>query len=126
MAIFVRHYDASTSEIREDFLGFSHAKATTGEALVDAFLHKLRAYGVEITQMGDQGYDRAAKIAGRYRAVQARIRRIVPEAIYTHCKAHSLNLSIVHASKEVIIRNTFYTVQEIAFAFNYSAKRVPS
>ena len=75
MAICVRHYDATTSEIR-DFLGFSHAKATTGVALVDAFLDKLREHGVEIAQMRGQGYDGAANMAGRYRAVQARIRRV--------------------------------------------------
>ena len=38
----------------------------------------------------------------RYRGVQAITRRIVPEAVCTHCKARDINLSILHASKEVL------------------------
>lgn len=124
MAICVRYYDTNTSKVREDFLGFSHAKATTGEVLADAYLDKLREYNVDITQMRGQGYDGAANMTGYYHGVQARVLRIIPEAIYTHCEAHNLNLSIVHASKEVLVRNMFDTVPEIAFSFNYSAKRL--
>ena len=50
--------------------------------------------------------------------------RVVPGAIYTHCKAHNLNLCIIHACKEPLIRNVMDTIQTIAFAFDYSAKRL--
>jgi hypothetical protein len=49
---------------------------------------------------------------------------VIPETVYTHCKAHCLNLAIIHASKEVYARNLMNTVQQVAFAFNYSAKRL--
>ena len=56
--------------------------------------------------------------------VQARIRNVVRGAIYTHCKAHNLNLSIIHASKEPLVRNVMNTLQEIVFVYNYSAKKL--
>ena len=36
----------------------------------------------------------------------------------------NLNLAICHASDEPLVRNTMRTVQEIAFSFSYSAKRL--
>ena len=44
--------------------------------------------------------------------------------MYVHCKALSLNLAIGHACKEPLVRNMLSTVQVIAFAFYYSAKRL--
>ena len=61
---------------------------------------------------------------GKYRGVQARIKNIVPGAVYTHCKAHNLNLSIVHACREPLVRNMMNTLQEIAFVLDYSAKKL--
>jgi cobalamin-dependent methionine synthase I len=71
-----------------------------------------------------QGYDGASNMSGLYRGVQARIRQQYPEAVYTHCKAHCLNLAIVHASNCTYVRNMMATVQTVAFAFNMSAKRL--
>lgn len=121
--LYFRYFDRNQGKICEEFLGFATCEATTGEVLADAFLNKLRDAGVDINKMRGQGYDGAANMSGRHRGVQARIRRVLPGAIYTHCKAHSLNLAIVHASKEAHARNTMSTVQEVAFLFNYSAKK---
>ncbi|CAG2239243.1 unnamed protein product [Mytilus edulis] len=74
--------------------------------------------------MRAQGYDGAADMSGIHKGVQSRIKERIPGASYIHCKAHNLNLSIVHASEEPLIRNLMNTVQAIAFAFDYSAKRV--
>ena len=74
--------------------------------------------------MRAQGYDGASNMSGVYRGVQARVRAQIPEAVYTHCKAHCLNLAIVHASREPYVRNMMSVVQTVAFAFNYSAKRL--
>ncbi|XP_052778135.1 uncharacterized protein LOC128215492 [Mya arenaria] len=63
-------------------------------------------------------------MAGKYNGVQALIREIFPLAHYTHCKSHCLNLSLVHSSKLPCVRTMMSTVQDIAFAFDYSAKRL--
>ncbi|XP_060568090.1 zinc finger MYM-type protein 1-like [Ruditapes philippinarum] len=122
MALCVRYL--KDSEIREEFLGFSECKSTTGEALANAFLENLRCLGVQMDYIRGQGYDGASNMSGLYRGVQARIRQQYPEAVYTHCKAHCLNLAIVHASNCTYVRNMMATVQTVAFAFNMSAKRL--
>ena len=43
---------------------------------------------------------------------------------YIHCKAHVLNLAIVHSSSDVSVRTMMATMQEIAFAFHYSAEKM--
>jgi hypothetical protein len=78
-----------------------------------------RANSVEVNKMRAQCYDGAANMAGEYRGVQARIKEVVPGAVYTHCKAHNLNLSIIHACKEPLFRNVMNTLQEIATAESY-------
>lgn len=124
MALCLRFYDENEMSIREEFIGFAECKSTTGEALTNAFLDNLREKGVTVDKMRGQGYDGAANMSGKYRGVQARIREIIPGAVYTHCKAHNLNLSIVHACKEPLVRNLMNTLQEIAFMFDYSGKKL--
>ena len=64
-------------------------------------------------------------MSGKYNGVYARILNIIPEATYVHCKSHCLNLAIVHSCcKDNSVRNVMTTVQEIGFAFDYSAKRL--
>ncbi|CAC5403884.1 unnamed protein product [Mytilus coruscus] len=90
--------------IHEDFLGFAEGKKTTGEALSNIFLTQLEKYGIIIANMRAQGYDGAANMSGVHRGVQAR------------CMLMG----------EALVRNVMDTVQAIAFAFDYSAKRLTS
>ena len=66
-------------------------------------LEKLRA----------QGYDRASNMSGKTNGVQALVRNHSPDAVYVHCKAHCLNLAIVHtcSCKEPVVRTMMATVQ---------------
>ncbi|XP_052799150.1 uncharacterized protein LOC128230746 [Mya arenaria] len=124
MALCVRFYEVDKCITKEKFLGFAECGATTGKALTDKFLHNLTEKGIVIQNMRGQGYDGAANMSGKYRGVHARVREIIPDAVYTHCKVHSLNLCIIHACKEPLVRNVMDTIQTIAFAFDYSAKRL--
>lgn len=117
-------YDHSAGEVKEHFLGFVEADSTTGEALAETFLNTLEEYGIDVNNIRGQGYDGAANMAWKHRGIQARIRQRVPYANYTHCCVHPLNLAIVHACKDSLIRNLIDTVQTIAFVFDYSAKRL--
>ena len=81
-------------------------------------------FGIDTHKMRAQGFDGAANMSRVHKGVQAVIRQKVPQAVYCHCKAHSLNLAIGHACDEPLIRNMLSTVQTIAFVFDYSAKRL--
>lgn len=99
IALCVRFFDKESGNICEEFLGFQEAESTTGEHLANKFISSLEEYGIVIDRMRGQGYDGAANMAGKHRGVQAKIRERVPQATYTHCRAHSLNMSVVHACK---------------------------
>jgi hypothetical protein len=124
IALCVRFWDENKHAVREEFLGYVEAKKTTGEQLAETFIENLQNLQIHVNKMRGQGYDGAGNMSGIHRGVQARIRRLVPDALYVHCKAHCLNLSIMHACTLPLIRNTMDTVQHIAFAFHYSAKRL--
>lgn len=124
VAICIRFYYRNI--IRDEFLGFFKVESTTGEALAEIFLRTMRGFGISVDNMVHfvgQGYDGASNMRGCRQGVQARTRELYPEAIYLHCHAHCLNLAIIHASNEMMIRNMMHTVQEKNFAFSYSAKR---
>ena len=59
-----------------------------------------------------------------HKEVQARMRQLQPKALYTHCRAHVLNLVILHNCKEPIVRTLIDIVQKMSFSFNYSAKEL--
>ena len=110
--------------VDEDFLGFEHAVSMKGEALAELIMSTLGKYGVDAPKMVGQGYDGAANMSGKYRGVQAKITSIHPNAAYIHCKAHCLNLAIVHACKDASIRCIMDKIQEIAFSFSYNSKKL--
>ena len=92
--------------VREDFLSFVNAdKGTNVEALTTNFLEVLNNLGLPLDEMRAQGYDGASVMSGHVNGVQARIKQQNRKAVYIHCRAHVLNLCIVHSSKLPPIRN---------------------
>ena len=77
---------------------------TTADALATQFVDALNKIGVPVDKMRAQGYNGASVMSGHIIGVQARVRRVNPKAVYIHCRAHVLNLCIVHASKLPIVR----------------------
>ncbi|CAG2229547.1 unnamed protein product [Mytilus edulis] len=124
MSICLRFIDPGTKDVREDFLCFVEPENTKGETIARCLLGTLEKEGVVIDRMRGQGYDGAANMSGKFRRVQAIVRERVSTATYVHCKAHQLNLALIHSSKEPCVRNMMGIVQDIAFAFDYSAKRL--
>ncbi|CAC5367314.1 unnamed protein product [Mytilus coruscus] len=111
-------------EVREEFVGFLHAHSIRGQALATQLLDTLDEYEIDGDKMHAQGYDGAANMSGKHQGVQAHVRGRFPEASYVHCKSHCLNLAIVHSSKDAKVRTIMSTVQDIAFSFDYSAKKM--
>ena len=118
------HKTNENIEIREELIGFRHAKSIRCERIADIIVQFLNEVHLDIRNVRAQCYDGAANMAGKYNGVQAKNTELSPQASYIHCKAHQLNLALVHSSKELCVRNMMSTVQEIAFSFDYSAKRL--
>lgn len=91
-SICVRCYDKNAKAAREEFLGFTDAKRTIGEALADLFLRELEQKGKQVDKMRARGHDSAANISGIRRAVRARSKKRVPKRIIFTVK-HKSKLS---------------------------------
>lgn len=109
--------------VQEEFLTFVHAgNGTSADSLTAQFLDALNNIGFSVDKMRAQGYDGAHVMSRHISGVQTRICRVNRKAVYIHCRAHVLNLCIVHASKLPIVRNIMDTMQAVSLAFKFSAK----
>ncbi|VDI17927.1 Hypothetical predicted protein [Mytilus galloprovincialis] len=120
---FLEHTDNGL-EVREEFVGFLHAHSIRGQALATLLLDTIDEYEIDGDKMRAQGYDGEANMSGKHQGVQAHVKERFPEASYVHCKSHCLNLAIVHSCKDASVRTIMSTVQDIAFSFDYSAKKM--
>lgn len=73
---------------------------------------------LDLSHLIGQGYDGASVMSGRFNGVQAHIKEWCPAALYVHCAAHCLNLTITKASEVQSIRNCFGTIGATANFFS--------
>ncbi len=109
--------------VREDFLRFVATGSTTGEALTQLILEKLKQWNLALGWMVGQGYDGAGNMKGEYSGVQARISALNPDAVFIHCRNHCLNLALIHSCTVPSIRNMYNTLEEMLKFITASAKR---
>lgn len=112
------------SEVREAFLGFDDVSDDRrAPAIADYVLGVLGKYNC-VEKLVAQTYDGASVMASALNGVQAKIKEKVPEAMFTHCYAHKLNLVLSHSAKCMPECKTFFkTVEGLATFFNKSTKR---
>ena len=70
-----------------------------------------------------QGYDGASNMSSVRPGTQALLLKECPMAVYTHSRAHGLNLAIVHSCDQPLIRKMLGTLKETCNFFKYSPKR---
>lgn len=108
----------------EEFVSFDETQSTTGEALYNHICDKLGEFHLDKNNVVGLGFDGAANMSGKVKGVQARFSIDVPSAQYVHCRAHNLNLAIVHSCKEPEVRNMYAIVSSIVSFIGASAKRL--
>ena len=67
-----------------EFLDVLLAKGLSGESLLQQILSTLSMWGLEPSNMRDQGYDGAFNMSGKFQGVQARILAVYPHAVCMH------------------------------------------
>lgn len=72
-----------------------------GEALAAAILSVIEQSGLSISNCVGQAYDGASNMSGTNTGTAAHIQRKNPRAVYSHCRSHVLNLSLVKSCKNV-------------------------
>ena len=110
-------------QVREVFVDFVKVERITGQVLGETILRWLRNHNISPADMCGQCYDGASNMAGARAEVQSVVRRDAPKAMYVHCAAHRLNLSVVSACKIQAFKNAESYVGEIARFFSFSPKR---
>jgi len=86
----------------------------TGVIIANATLDDLQRINVDTAYLVGQGFDDASSMSGYISGAQACIREACPCAVYVHCAAHCLGLTISRSFSIPSIRNCQGIVQETA------------
>ena len=123
LPLVVRFVDKENN-VREEFVGFYESEdGINGEAIATLVMKAIQELGLSMDHCKGQCYDGAGNMSGPCNGAAAIVKRQYPKAVYTHCMAHRLNLSVVSACKMQSVRNMFGTVGEITRSFEYSPKK---
>lgn len=122
-AISVR-YVTNKGEVKERFLGFFDvSEDRTANAMYALLSSILTPYDYK-KKLVAQCYDGASVMAGSLNGLQMKVKQDAPNAFFTHCCAHRLNLVLQNGSKCIKkCRIYFQTLTSIPSFFNNSAKR---
>lgn len=115
LSIVIRYY--LDGNIYERFLGFEPANKLDASSLLICIKQKLANCGVDLNYCVAQTYDGAAVMSGSCTGVQALLSREVPQAIYTHCMNHKLNLVIVATCRGIKSATDFFMTLQGLYVF---------
>ncbi len=123
LSVILRY--VSGSEVKEAFLGFDDVsddrRATAISEYVLVVLDKFDCAHKLIVQT----YNGTSVMASHLNGVQAKIREKIPEAMFTHCYSHKLNLVLSQSAKMIPECKVFFkTVEGLAAYFSKSTKRI--
>ena len=88
-------------EIREVFVDFLEVERITGRVL-EGIIDWLKAYDIPPADMRGQRYDGALNMSAARSGVKAVVQEVAPKAMYYHCAAHRLNLSVVSVASKCL------------------------
>ncbi len=87
--------------VKERFLKFEDVTEKKGaHDLAASVLEVLDSYDCK-TKLVAQCYDGAAVIASGLNCVQARVKEVIPQALFVHCYAHTLNLVMSQGASKI-------------------------
>ncbi|XP_028998771.1 zinc finger MYM-type protein 1-like isoform X1 [Betta splendens] len=110
-------------EVKEAFLGFTDVSDRRAPAVAAFVLGVLEEYKC-VEKLVAQTYDGAVVMTAELDAVQARVREKAPEAMFTHCYAHNLNLVLMQSANCLPASRAFFqSVEGLGTFFSQSTKR---
>lgn len=110
--------------VREYFLKMVDFEKKKGEDISDEIERVLKDCSLDLNLCRGQGYDNASNMSGKFSGVQARILKKNPQAYYTPCVAHTLNLCGVHAMETSVQGKIYFgNIQKLYTVFAASPAR---
>ena len=121
---YVHQNEENIWEIEERFLKLEDCEKKKGHDVAELICKVLEEQGIDLQNCRGQGYDNGSNMAGIYRGAQAVVLQKNPQAIFSPCSAHSLNLCGVHAAESsVIVKSFFGNIQKLYNLFSSSPAR---
>ena len=95
-----------------------------GKDIAELICNVLEESGIKLENCRGQGYDNGSNMSGVYKGAQAIIKEKNPQAIFSPCSAHTLNLCGVHAAESSTEMKSFFgNVQKLYNLFSGSPGR---
>ncbi|XP_060836128.1 uncharacterized protein LOC132918716 [Rhopalosiphum padi] len=111
-------------KIIERMIALVESTSGTGEALYNIVKKELDTLNIPLTKLIGESFDGAANMSGSYNGLQAHLKTVAPESIYTHCHAHVLNLIVTDSTSCCkSAQDLFNLLQKTAVFFSDSYKR---
>ena len=112
----VRYLDELGKPV-ETFFGFTELTQTTAEAIKTCVDDLFQRADIDINKMTSCSFDGGANYAGCHSGVQALLRKNNPALFYVHCRAHLLQLALVHASQKYAFIKRVLSVLNSLYAY---------
>ena len=126
LSLCLRFVDQSSpNDVKECLTNFMHLERTNATMISRKILKSLSDPSISLdpSNIRGQAYDGASVMSSGKEGVQAKIKETSPLALYTHCYAHCLNLSIAATCKLPEVRNLIGLINEAYLFLNNSPKR---
>ena len=122
---FVDQSSPNDPHVKECLINFMHLEWTNATMISRKILESLSDPFISLdpSKIRGQAYDGASVMSSGKEGVQAKIKEISPLALFTHCCAHRLNLSITASCKPSEVRNLIDLINEAYLFLNNSPKR---
>lgn len=123
-SVVVRYINSSTYKIEEKSIGLLRLTDTSGEGYLNAIVPYLRKLGINPLLMISCSFDGAMSMRSDDVGLQARLKQINEDLVYTWCYAHKLNLSVSSSVSCVLsAKNLFGLLQSTHNFCSESYKR---
>lgn len=110
--------------IQESFLDSVHLQGRpTGQTIATNILKLLKTHSIDIQDCRGQSYDGAGAMKSETKGTMAGVKAVSPKADYTHCRSHTINLSIAFSCKNQSITRFMDNLTSLCYFFANSAKR---
>ncbi len=110
--------------INKDSIGLFKLPDTKAETLFSVLKDMLTRCSLPLSLCRGQAYDGAATMQGRRKGLATLFRNEVPAALPVHRLAHSLNLCLQDAGRQIhLLRDALDLIREEVKLINYSPKR---
>lgn len=125
VSVCIRTVENKDLSVNEYFMGVYETHDTTAERLHEIVKDILSRFALPINKCRGQCYDGASSVSGRISGLQTRIKSEESRAIFVHCTAHTLNLVVQDAMKNIPVGQDFLAIMRelITFVRN-SPKRI--